>query len=351
MTATRSSSKTRGRQWMTLLLCGLSSLGFGCISIELFSGGRRPMVETVVHVHGPDGRDGAKLLMIEVDGFIGRSDSVSLLGGEPEGTVARLREQLDRARRDDEIAGVLLRIDSPGGSATASDVVYAELLRFKQERRLPMVAYFYGTAASGGYYAAMAADEIVAEPTSVTGSIGVIFTSVNFAGLMERWGVADQTTKSGAFKDTGSMLRPQTDEERAILQGVIDDLQARFVEVVVAGRPELGLPRVLELADGRIYSAPQALENGLVDGVGGVEDAISALEARVGRSSSFVVSYHRPTEWRQNLYSRAGVPTPGAGGELPAARPASWLEPGFHYLWWPGALPVSWPGPAWAPGP
>ena len=306
----------------------------GCISVNLLGSGQQPMVETVVHVSGPDGRKGAKLLLLEIDGFIGDGDSVSLLGSPPESTVPRLREQLDRAQQDDAIRGILLRVDSPGGSATASDIVYQELARFTESRGLPLVAHFYGTAASGGYYVAMAADEIVAEPTAVTGSIGVIFASVNFSGLMERWGIEDQTVTSGPRKDTGSMIRPQTDEDRAILQGVIDDLHARFREVVEAGRPALGAERVAELADGRIYSAPQALENGLVDRIGGIEDAVGALEARVGANASWVVSYHRPREWRQNLHSKVDAAAPATGPG--ALRP---LAPGFLYLW-AGAAPL-----------
>ncbi len=309
----------------------VSSVGLGCIQIDLFRGGQGPFVETVVHTHRGDGGEPAKLLLIELDGVIGRGDAISLFGSGQEGTVARLREQLDRARNDSELRGVLLRIDSPGGEATASDVVYAEIMRFKRDRGLPVVAHFYGMAASGGYYVAMAADEIVAEPTTVTGSIGVIFSSVNLSGLMQRFGIEDQTTKGGAYKDAGSMLRPQTPEDRAILQGVIDDLHLRFRDVVALGRPKLSREEVDALSDGRIFSAPQALSNGLVDRVGDIEDAVDALEKRAGATGSFVVSYHRPAEWRRNLYTRSPAEAPRADGSRTG------LGPGFHYLWLHGA--------------
>lgn len=268
--------------------------------------------------------------------MIGEGEPVGLLGLSQESTAGRIREQLDRARADESVRGILLRIDSPGGEATPSDVIYSELLRFKREQAIPIVAHFYGMAASGGYYVAMAADEIVAEPTAVTGSIGVLFASLNFSGLMERWGVADQTITAGRYKDAGSMTRPQTPEERAILQSVIDDLYERFRAVVDAGRPRLSRERVDELADGRIYSAPQALENGLIDHIGTIEDAVGRLEARVGVNRSFVVSYHRTNEWRRNLYTRASLPPPSA-----RATPG-WPSPGFHYLW-PQALAAAWP--------
>lgn len=314
----------------------LASLSLGCIQIELFGAGRSPLVETVVYRHGTDAAAGAKFVLVEVDGVIGRGGASSLLGPPREGMVERIREQLDRARADPSVRGILLRIDSPGGTATASDVVYAELVRFKEDRELPVVAHFMGLAASGGYYIAMAADEIVAEPTAITGSIGVIFASVNVSGLMERWGVEDQTITSGRYKDAGSMIRPQTADERAIFQGVIDDLHQRFRTVVAHGRPKLGRERIETLSDGRIYSAPQAVENGLVDRVGDIEDAVSRLEARAGVSQSFVVSYHRPSEWRRNLYTRSAAPSPVIGTRgLGSA--IEWLAPGFHYLWVPGA--------------
>lgn len=326
------------RLWCLCSLVALLSLG--CIQIELFGARRSPLVESVVYRHGDVDEKGTKLLLIEIDGVIGQGDESSLIGPAAESTVSRVREELDKARLDSEVAGILLRIDSPGGGATASDVIYSELLRFKQEREIPIVAHFLGLAASGGYYIAMAADEIVAEPTAVTGSIGVIFAGVNVSGLMKRWGIEDQTITAGRYKDAGSWIRPQTDEERALLQAVIDDLHERFRTVVAAGRPKLNRERVDELADGRLYSAPQALENGLVDHVGGIEEAVTKLESRTGAGRSFVVSYHRTTEWRNNLYTRTPVTRPRTGGSLTDAGSwLQWLTPGFHYLWWPGAAP------------
>jgi protease-4 len=182
----------------------------------------------------------------------------------------------------------------------------------------------------------MAADEIQAYPTSITGSIGVIGMGLNFSGLMAKLGIENQTIQSGAFKDTGSPLRSMRDDERAYMQGIIDELHARFREVVVAGRPNLDAARVAELADGRIYSANGALSNGLIDRIGSIEEAIDRLEELAGISESQVVSYHRPSEWRNNLYTGApalaGPPIVQLDlrqmfGPLP--------KPGFHYLWLP----------------
>ena len=214
-------------------------------------------------------------------------------------------------------------------------------MRFKQQRDIPIVAHLLGMATSGGYYVAMAADQVVAEPTTVTGSIGVIFVGVNFAGLMESWGIEDQTIAAGAHKDAGSPLRRMTREERRIFEGVVEDLHDRFQQVVTEGRPKLDRLRVEALADGRIYSATQALENGLVDQIGSLEDSIAQLEKKLGVSESVVVSYHRPHEWRENLYTQAPVPFPAAHssvrGGLDPSLVLGAMTPGFHYLWWPGA--------------
>lgn len=313
---------------LALVACGAG----GCVSLNLGGGGPAPLEETVV-----DGESGPKILLLDVDGVIQETEQRGAFGmGRRESVVARVREELDKAGDDDDVRALVLRINSPGGTATASEVVYREIRRFKAEKQIPVVAQFMGMATSGAYYIAMAADRIHAHPTSVTGSIGVIFAGVNFSGLMQKLGVEDQTITGGEYKDVGSPLRPMRPEERAQLQGVIDDLHARFRAVVAEGRPALGPERVAELADGRIFSASQALEAGLVDAIGDLEDAIDEAERRAGLSESRVVSYHRPSEWRENVYSlapRAPALQIDLGSLLgPVPGPA------FLYLWWPAGF-------------
>ena len=339
----------RARRIAAHLVSGIAVVLFatGCISINLLGDGSgQPLEESVVQ-----GEEGPKILLLDIDGVISGADSsAGFLGLGTPSMVERVREVLDRASADEDVRALLLRIDSPGGTATASEQIYTEIMRFKASRQIPVVAQFLTTAASGGYYIAMAADTIQAHPTTVTGSIGVIFTSVNFVGLMEKLGVEDQTITGGEFKDAGSPFRRLTEEERGQLQSIVDDLHDRFRDIVAKGRPKLSDDQVTTLANGRIYSARQALGNGLVDRVGTLEEAVGLIEDQLGVSESRVVAYHRPGEQRRNIYARAmpGLPIGalpsmapvGAGAMSPERLATIGLgdllrRPGFHYLWWP----------------
>jgi len=325
-----------------MLFAALLVLGTGCISVDLLNGGgpEAELVETVVR-----GEDGPKILLIDIDGVIGGSNEMSsFFGGDDFSMVARVQEVLDRARGDDDVRAILLRIDSPGGTATASDQIYTAIMRFRQERGIPVMAQFLGTAASGGYYIAMSADTIQAHPTTITGSIGVIFSSLSFAGLMEKIGVEDQTVTGGIYKDVGSPFRRLSDVEREQLQLIVDDLHERFREIVALGRPNLPPDQIRTLSEGQIFSASQALSNGLVDQIGTLEDAANTLEERLGIEQSRVISYHRPRQIRRNLYTRAAMVPSLSGGASEFSAEAWALKqlaqilarPGFHYLWWPG---------------
>lgn len=278
------------------------------------------------------GDSGPKLAMVELNGVISDSERSSPFGITKPSMVARTREALDRAT-DDDVAGLLVRINSPGGTVTASETLHHEVLRWKEQTGKPVVAYFQGLATSGGYYVAMASDEIVAHPVAVTGSIGVIIPGVNVSGLLNRFGVTDQTFTSGPYKDTGSPLREMRPDEREYLQAVVADLYDRFREVVALGRPKLTSAQIAPLADGRIFTARQALENGLVDSIGHLEEAVAALEQRAGIEESRLVVYHRPGEFRDNIYVRSG-PTVNIDVDV-LSLDAKRLEPGFYYLWPP----------------
>jgi len=289
-----------------LLLLALASEG--CIvPLGSFSllGGRRPLEETTV-----EGRGRAKVLLIDISNVITDTPSKRAFGlVEEESTIERVESELKRADDDQRIKAIVLRINSPGGGVTASDVLYSDLVRFKRKHDVPVVAALGDLAASGGYYVACAADRIVAHPTTVTGSIGVILMNLNLEGLLAKVGVRNETFKAGVHKDLLSPFRGATPEERRIVQTILDSLHARFVSVVRENRPRLDEARVAELTDGRIFDASQALDAGLVDEIGDLPAAIAAAEEAAGVTEARVVMYHRSDETRENIYSAAfGLP-------------------------------------------
>lgn len=311
----------------------------GCVVVLAnplgFLGRARPLEETTLEGHGR-----AKVLLLDVSGVITDRPTKRTFGlVEQESTLGRLKSELERAADDRRVKAVVLRVNSPGGGVTASDEIYGEIRRFRAENGIPVVASLGDVAASGGYYIACAADTIVAHPTTVTGSIGVILMNLNLEGLLGKIGVKNETFKAGAHKDLLSPFRGATPEERRIVQDIMDGLHARFIAVVREGRPKLDASRLGELTDGRIFDAPQALHAGLVDQIGSLAEAIEVAKKAAGVKEARVVTYHRADETRENIYSRLGAAPPQvnvlpvdlgvlAGGEGPR----------FMYLWAPGLV-------------
>jgi protease-4 len=221
--------------------------------------------------------------------------------------VAEFKEALKRAEADDAVIGVVLRINSTGGTVTASDILHHELVRYKKERGVRVVACLMDVGTSGAYYVATAADEIMAHPTSVTGSIGVMAMKFNVQGLLSRIGIEDETIKSADMKDIWSPLRPNTPEEREILQSIINTLHKRFIDVVADGRKSLTREEVKELADGRVFTADEAISSGLIDGVGYLNEAVEGIKASAGIEKASVIIYYRPGTYKGSVYS--GVPS------------------------------------------
>ena len=310
-----------------LALAGCSSI----ISIDL-QPRIRPLEEETV-----EGSGTPKILLLDLSGLLQEdTPSLSLTAPPPRvPLLARVREELAKAEKDDKVQGVVLRINSPGGTMTASDVIYREIREFKARRKVSVIAAIMDVGASGGYYVALAADQIFVHPTSITGSIGVIMLTVNAQGLMEKIGVTPLAIKSGPLKDAGSPFRGLTDEERGVFQSVIDDMFGRFVRLVSESR-KIPEARVRQFADGRIYTAEQARALGLVDKIGYLDEAVAAARQATGVTEARVVMYHRPREYRANLYS-ASVPPSGAESLLTQAAGLLGGGPGtrFLYLWWP----------------
>jgi protease-4 len=205
-------------------------------------------------------------------------------------------------------------------------------MTFKARRKVPVVASILDVGASGGYYVALAADRIVAHPTTVTGSIGVLMLTLNSSGLLEKIGVSATYIKSGPYKDMGSPFRTPTPEERALFQDLIDRLYGRFVTLVARQR-HMDEARVKRAADGRIYTAAEALDLGLIDRIGYVEDAIALAKGLAGLKEARVVAYHRPRQYRATIYSSAEAP-PASASVADLARLVV-SGPRLLYLWWP----------------
>jgi protease-4 len=197
-------------------------------------------------------------------------------------------EQLKKYRQDDQVKAIILRIDSPGGGTAASQEIYREVQKTSSQKKV--VASMGNVAASGGYYVALGANKIVANPASLTGSIGVIMELPNFKDLLQKIGISREAVKSGRFKDIGSPTRELKPEERALLEGVIKNVHHQFVDVVVKGR-KLNRERVEEIADGRIFTGEQAKALGLVDELGSFEDAVELVKKMVGLSGEVKLIY------------------------------------------------------------
>lgn len=315
-----------------LVLVGLLLLP-GCVYVDLLSGGG-PLQEITL-----SGEGDAKVLLVDISGMLDTQKESGLI--EQPSLPARLKEELEIAQKDDQVKGLILRINTPGGTVTASDILYHEILEFKKKKKIPVVAAMMDIATSGGYYVAMSSDRIFAHPSTITGSIGVIMVTANAQGLLEKIGVQPTAIVSGPKKGMGSPFQPLKEEEREIFQSVIDTLYGRFLSVVETGRPNLSKEPIRKLADGRIYTADLAKQEGLVDQIGYLDETIEWIKNEAGLDLAQVVTYRRGGgRGNANVYSSFDPPTVGPLG-LPRIDSGSLLRalssgtPNFMYLWMP----------------
>ncbi len=294
---------------------------------------------SVKNVESQRGARGQRVAIVDVSGLIMNANRAGLLR-KGENPVSLLHEKLEMARQDDRVKAVILRLNTPGGTVTASDAMYREIRRFRQRTGKPVVALMMDVAASGGYYLACATDEIVAYPTTVTGSIGVIVQTMTFKTALNRIGVHTDAITSGPNKDAGSLLGHLTPEKRAVLQSLVDDFYARFLGVVREARPKI---TDFEMAtDGRVFSGDQALETGLVDRVGDLHDAFARARELAGIEKADLVIYHRPLHYVGSPYATA-APAGGPSTEINLAQinlhhTFADAPVGFFYVW-PGVGP------------
>jgi protease-4 len=319
-------------QWSTLFFFIFPG-GCAFVNVSLLQP-PAPLKEYVI-----EGKGQPKILLLDVSGFISERERGGAFSLEKKPSlVAQIREALQKAEKDRDISGLIVKINSPGGTVAASDIIHHELVSFKERKKVPVHACITGLGTSGGYYIAVAADEITAHPNAITGSIGVIAMKFNIEGLLTKIGVEEETIKSGDKKDIFSPFRPNTPEEKEIMQAIIDGLHVRFVDAVYAGRKDsLSREKVGALADGRIYTADQALASHLIDRIGYLDDAIEGMKQALGIGDARIVTYYRSGEYPGTIYSTYPANSSSLTGLLSnnsdGSLPFSGAE--FLYLWKP----------------
>jgi len=249
--------------------------------------------------------DGVKVVRIPVEGAIMRRTSSGLLGSVVD-VVEDVKRQVRAARQDGAVAAIILEVNSPGGAVTPCDEIYWELSKFKASRPdRRIVVFVKDMAASGGYLVSMAADWIIAQPTSVTGSIGVMMQTYNWNELSERIGVRDVTIVSGDNKAMLNPFDPVSGDHVAMLQDMINETNTHFKNLIVQGR-NMDAAWVDQLADGRMFSATKALEVGLIDEIGYWDEALARTAGLLGVPSLHVVGYEQAGGLLRQLFSAKG---------------------------------------------
>lgn len=272
---------------------------------------------------------------------------IDVSGAIMEGEDSFAMKQIERVREDDEVVGVVLRINSPGGTVTGSDYIYHHLRELVDQRKIPLVVSMGSVCASGGYYVAMAVGDrrnaIYAEPTTWTGSIGVIIPHFDVSGGLSKLGISEDSIASGPLKKMGTPTRKMTEEERKILQTLVDDSFKGFKEIVTSGRPKFKDDQAAldASATGQIFTAKQALDRGLVDRIGFIEDAITRATELSGENADSVrcIKYEkRPTIFGELLGADSSVRP--ARGSMDISALIDLAAPRAYYLWsWlPAAL-------------
>lgn len=328
-------------------------LAFGALAVFGLSGCRGlPTFRTTSHVtteippvvnagrvapHNLQGRCAAnveRIAILDVDGVLLNMDMTGMysLGENP---VSLFREKLDRAAADPCVRGIVLRINSPGGGVTACDMMRHDLASFRSRTGIPVVACFLDVGAGGAYYLATAADVIVAHPTTVTGGIGVILNVYNLKDTLNQFNVQAAPVKSGPNIDLGSPIEPLTEEARELLESMAREFHDRFKRAVRETRPRTASDRVENL-DGRVFTGPEAMAQGLIDEIGYLDDAITIARVMGKAPRAEVAFYHRGNDPARSPY--AVTPNvPLQTSLIPLSIPG--LDrgrlPTFLYMWQP----------------
>ena len=320
----------RMRVFLSLALLVVTTNFFGCATINL-SPSLGDLEEVTIEGSGP-----GKILLIDFDGIINNQKHRNITGNTINlGMVENIRSILKKAEKDKEIQALLIKMNSPGGTVTASDIIFHLLKDFKDSNKVKIYVQVMDLAASGGYYVALAGDEIIAHPTSLVGSIGVIALKVNLKELMTKIGVDWEIVKSGDKKDFMSPFRSFTREERDLFQNTIDIFHQRFISTITNNRHDLDLAQVQLLADGRIFDAEQAKKLKLIDDIGYVTDTIERIKLDLNNLNLKLVTYHRSNKYQGNIYSQFKKPTSFNMINVDLGLNPNSLSPYFLYIWSP----------------
>jgi len=330
------------RALATFLLAAVATMA-GCLPSRFVvdvAPARPELTETVVLADDDAGVFSSKVALIHVTGLIADARAPGLLGPGPN-PVDEFVARLQRAEEDTAVRAVIVRINSPGGTVTGSDIMADELERFRERTGKPVIAAMGEIATSGGYYVACSADAIVAEPTTITASIGVIIQTFNISETLDLVGVRARALTSAPNKDIANPFEPPVEEHYALLQGLVDEFYQGFREQVVTNRPMFDEGAHADLLDGRVITGARAEEVGLVDSTGGLRDAFARAKSLANVPTARLVVYHPGGVAPRSAYALADPPEPRAEPAPPAINllnidlRGAPLTPGFYYLWSP----------------
>ena len=309
---------------------------YGCVSIDLGGNYSSPLQREIL----VNGNNNKRIALIDVSGIISSQGGRSMLGSSPS-TVEHMVMQLRAAAASDDIKAVVIKINSPGGGVTASDIIYQEIMNFKQHSGKKVIAIMMDVAASGGYYIALPADHIVAHPSTVTGSVGVIMAAPNFTKLMDKIGVEFMVYKSGENKDAGSPFRTPSESDKELMRGLNTDMAKRFHSLVEKHRTITSANMDL-IKTARVFTGNKAKEIGLVDEVGYLSDGLNKACELINDSAKKTA--HKPCEVIAFRYThnandtvyhssaQAQAQTPALVAMPSILKPLD-IKPGHYYLW------------------
>nr|WP_184663322.1 signal peptide peptidase SppA [Texcoconibacillus texcoconensis] len=285
-----------GKRWIALVIAAgllfLSAIVSAISAVattnfeNLFEAADQPFEERVIE----EGNHQGKIAVIHLNGVIQSTyDGQSFLQSAGY-NHQRFMEKLDSAAEDANVDGIILQVNTPGGGVVESDEIHDKVVEIQESYNKPVYVSMGNMAASGGYYIAAPAEKIYAHNQTITGSLGVIMQSINIAELFDQFGIESEVIKSGEHKDIMSQTREMTEDERDLLQEMVDESYEQFVDVIEEGR-DMEREEVLALADGRIYSGQQALREGLVDELGHFDDVVEDMRDNIGKGDIQVVEY------------------------------------------------------------